>query len=404
MRNVSQSIREFNQDRLPGMLQLKYEAMRQNAFRFYRGTCHLFYEDLAKQPPVKDDTRVWVCGDLHLENFGSYKGDNGLVYFDMNDFDESMLAPATWEITRLLCSIHIAAKELKITEQEAGELCKACLDTYISVLRSGNAIAIEIRTAKGLLKYFLEQVAGRRNKDFLSSKTEERKGKMHLVVDNQAYFPVSEAKKKQVKALISGWNKRSHPAKDYQALDIAFRIAGTGSMGIHRYVVLVWEKESAKYQLIDIKEAVPSSLRPYNKIRQPVWENEAQRVAGIQRRVQFVSPALLDIVKMDGRFFILKELQPLEDKMNFNLCHGKISKLKKILVTMGEIAAFGQLRSSGRQGSDIADKLIAFGINSAKWEKAVLQYAGRYALQVTADYHDFCREYDKGYFKDKGKN
>ncbi|HEY6082311.1 MAG TPA: DUF2252 family protein [Chitinophagaceae bacterium] len=404
MRNVSQSIREFNQDRLPEMLQLKYAAMRQNAFRFYRGTCHLFYEDLAKHPPVKDDTRVWICGDLHLENFGSYKGDNGLVYFDMNDFDESILAPATWEITRLLCSIHIATKELKINETGADQLVRICLNAYISVLRKGNATAVETRMAKGLLKYFLLQVACRKNKDLVGRRTVKENGKISLRTDHKIYFPLTAAKKKKVTGLIHRWNRSSHPAKQYEVMDSAFRIAGTGSIGIHRYAALVLEKKSSKYRLLDIKEAVSSSLKPYAKLKQPAWENEAQRVVAIQKRVQFVSPALLDVVRMDGRAFVLKELQPIEDKMNFSLCNGKLGKLQKIAVAMGEISAFGQLRSSGRQGSDIADKLIVFGINSAKWEKAVLQYAGRYASQVAADYQSFCREYDKGYFKDNGKN
>lgn len=398
MRNISQTIREFNSTRLPEMVQLKYRAMRQNPFRFYRGTCHLFYEDFAGDADIPDDTRVWACGDLHLENLGSYKGDNGLVYFDMNDFDESILAPATWEICRLVCSIHLAAGELRISEADADALCKACLDTYRAVLVKGHSGAIETRTAKGLLRYFLEKVACRKNKEFLRRRVAEDKNGMRLKVDKRIYFPVSATTRKEVRSLVSSWNRHGHPARDYQAVDVAFRIAGTGSMGIHRYVVLALEKHSGKYRLIDIKEAAPSSLRPYLRVKQPAWESEAQRVVSIQKRVQFVSPALLDVVSLDGRTFILKELQPLEDKMDFNLCQGKTGRLEKILVTMGEIAAFGQLRSAGRDGSVTADRLIAFGKDSARWEKKMLQYVRHYASQVLKDYRSFCGEYDKGYF------
>ena len=69
--------------------------MRKSAFAFLRATCHLFYEDLPKSPLLRKVPPVWACGDLHLENFGSYKGDNRLVYFDLNDFDEALLAPCT---------------------------------------------------------------------------------------------------------------------------------------------------------------------------------------------------------------------------------------------------------------------------------------------------------------------
>lgn len=78
----------------PERLQLKYSKMRSNAFVFMRATCHLFYDRLPQDDLFKRAPLTWACGDLHLENFGSYKGDNRLVYFDLNDFDEAALAPA----------------------------------------------------------------------------------------------------------------------------------------------------------------------------------------------------------------------------------------------------------------------------------------------------------------------
>ena len=71
MNNILQRISEFNKDRLPAMVELKYEAMCQNLFRFYRGANHLFYEDLQKASTIPNSPAVaWICGDLHLENFG----------------------------------------------------------------------------------------------------------------------------------------------------------------------------------------------------------------------------------------------------------------------------------------------------------------------------------------------
>src|SRR5487761_2778686 len=62
-------IRTFNAGRDPERLQLKYRAMRGSAFAFLRGTCHLFYDRLPSGGVFKSAPRVWVCGDLHLENF-----------------------------------------------------------------------------------------------------------------------------------------------------------------------------------------------------------------------------------------------------------------------------------------------------------------------------------------------
>ena len=109
MHTLTKRIKNFNAGRLPELVQLKYDLMAENMYRFYRGTCHLFYEDLAQNEKKLPQSPVaWICGDLHLENFGTFKGDNRMVYFDLNDFDEAILAPVLWELVRIVTSIFIA--------------------------------------------------------------------------------------------------------------------------------------------------------------------------------------------------------------------------------------------------------------------------------------------------------
>ena len=95
--DLIERIKAFNEGRLEDMLQVKYAKMAENSFFFFRGTFHLFYEDLSKEKDFTTSPNAWICGDLHLENFGSFKSDNRLVYFDLNDFDEAVLAPAAFE-------------------------------------------------------------------------------------------------------------------------------------------------------------------------------------------------------------------------------------------------------------------------------------------------------------------
>ena len=134
MNDLFRRIKDFNKDRLPDMIKLKYEFMAENVFRFYRGTCHLFYEDISKAYYLPGSPPCWISGDLHLENFGSFKSDNKQVYFDLNDFDEAALAPATWELTRLLTSIFIAFESLKIQEKRAMKMASLFLKTYSATL------------------------------------------------------------------------------------------------------------------------------------------------------------------------------------------------------------------------------------------------------------------------------
>ena len=118
MSDVVEQILSFNAGRDPQRLVLKYRNMRASAFVFLRGTCHLFYRRLPDSPLFSTAPLVWSCGDLHLQNFGSYKGDNRLVYFDLNDFDESALAPASWDLVRFLTSLQIGAAIGKLVDVE----------------------------------------------------------------------------------------------------------------------------------------------------------------------------------------------------------------------------------------------------------------------------------------------
>jgi uncharacterized protein (DUF2252 family) len=53
-----------------------------------------------------------------LRNGRSYKGDNRLVYFDINDFDEGVLAPASWDLLRMLASILVGRESLRVVRAE----------------------------------------------------------------------------------------------------------------------------------------------------------------------------------------------------------------------------------------------------------------------------------------------
>jgi hypothetical protein len=71
MSKLAERLKTFNADLLPDKVPLKYEAMAANAFAFYRGTCHLFYEDLLAAEALPLSPLAWICGDLHIENFHS---------------------------------------------------------------------------------------------------------------------------------------------------------------------------------------------------------------------------------------------------------------------------------------------------------------------------------------------
>ncbi|HEY5139103.1 MAG TPA: DUF2252 family protein, partial [Methylococcales bacterium] len=156
------------------------------------------------------------------------------------------------------------------------------------------------------------------------------------------------------------------------------------------YVILVEGKgfSSGNY-LLDLKYEPGSALAPYLTLPQPKWATEAERVVNIQRRVQAVSPAFLNAVQIGNHSYVMRELLPDSDRLHLELWNGKLRRLEKVMHAMGKVVAWDQLRSSGRQGSAIADEWIAFAARS-DWRTPLLEYADGYAIHVVNDWNEFC--------------
>ena len=359
----------------------------------------MFYEDLAKATDLPNSPPVWISGDLHLENFGSYKGDNRLEYFDLNDFDEAVLAPALWEIARMTTSIFVGFGDLKIPAPETRDTAGFFLEIYSEVLAAGKPRYIETETAKGIVKDFLDKVASRKQKELLRQRAVEKNGKLMLLVDNVHFYKLDKDLKKELIAFLDNWLKSNLKYKNgFNILDAAFRIAGTGSVGVKRYAFLIEKVQSpGKYILVDMKQSTVSSVKPYLATVQPAWVAEADRVVAVQQRMQNVSPAFLSSVNFKSDSYILKELQPVADKINFEFIKDRTKDIRKVIEDMALLTASAQLRSSGRQGSAVADELIEFGRNKA-WQKSIIDYAMNYSNEVKKDHQEFAGAYQQKYF------
>jgi uncharacterized protein (DUF2252 family) len=397
---IPERIKQFNGSRLPAYTAMKYEIMAEDPFRFFRGSCHLFYEDLSRAAGFPSSPITWISGDLHLENFGTYKGDNRLIYFDLNDFDEGLLAPAAWEVVRMISSIFVGCESLGINKKEIRQIADLFLRIYTLHLSSGKARYLEAETANGIVRTFLERIRQRKQKELIRQRTEEGKnGRLQLRIDHVRFFPIDKTLRKQLMAHVNQWMQKSPLLKDrYQAIDAGFRIAGTGSLGVHRYVFLVRNTEDPKkHLLIDMKEAQPSSVLPFTGVNQPAWGSEAERVVAIQHRMQNINPALLSTTMFRGLSYVMKELQPTADKIDFLTVKDRYKDIACVVEDMAFLTASAQLRSAGRQGAAVPDRLIEFG-QDGHWQTPLLEYAMKYADQVKKDYQEYFTAYKAGYF------
>lgn len=393
---VIEQIKKSNEGRDKRLLENKYERMSEGVFMFFRATSDIFYREFIQYFTTNDPTRVWGCGDLHLQNFGTYKADNRLVYFDINDFDDALLLPITWELGRMLTSIYLAGEELDLEKEECDTLIHAFLQSYTQTLSAGKPVDIERRTATGILKSFLENLEKRRRKDLIKERTVKVGEKRKLNLETGKVLQPSPEQRTKVEKLLKDWPQQ-HPNPFFKSIcDIGVRLTGTASLGLERYVVLV-ESPKEKLYLLDLKEARHATLASLVSLPQPSWPTEAQRIVGIQSRVNNVLPTLFSAVVAGDKSFVLKELQPEQDKFDFDCWDGELESLEEVIRTMAVITASGHLRSAGRQGSSIADELIDFS-QQTQWQKDLVAFCENYPNKVHQDYFTFCEAYEEGFF------
>jgi uncharacterized protein (DUF2252 family) len=341
--NTTGSILAYNRGRNSDLLTIKWSRMRGDAFAFFRGTAPLFYQAWSRLGP-KGAPLAWITGDAHLENLGSYKGANRVPYFDINDFDECCIAPVDWDVGRALTALHVLGKPA---------MARLFLVEYSQTLAGGKPGHIEPEVAKGPIARLLSRVADRDRKDFLEKWTS--KGKIKIRSGHTT--AISRGVKAEARRRFEAWARRQPDPKFYRVLDICGRIAGNGSLGLERYIVLV----AGKHQpyVLDMKAAAPSAARAHLRVGQPPWRCEAERVATVQHFMQYVPIARLSWIGGGRVTFIVHELQPIDDRIAVELLSE--SGYVEFITQWARLLASAHLRSGGWKGSADLDALIAYG-------------------------------------------
>lgn len=400
MLDTVKAIQHYNSGREPERLAMKYQRLRATPFAFMRGTCHLFFERLPDERLFHRAPPAWSCGDLHIENFGSYKGDNRLVYFDINDFDEAALAPVTWDLVRLLSSMLVAADTLDIKRSQALKLSKLAIEAYSGALADGKVRWIERDTAQGLLRELMDKLKDRSREALLDRRT-QRKGKRLVIrLDEEHALPATDAQRTHVTALIDTFAATQVNPAFYKVMDVARRIAGTGSLGLARYIILVQGKDTPDgHYLLDLKQAPASSVAPHLTGDQPRWPSQAQRIVTLQKRLQAVPMAFLQVIAKRKSSYVLRGLQPSEDRVDLTAPGVAHKELEGVIQDMARLAAWAHLRSASRQGAATADDLMQFGQSRKKWQADLYGAAQHCAKQVLGDWQTYSEAFDAGLLK-----
>ena len=380
-------IAAFNAGRHPALLALKYRKMAATPFAYFRGTNHLFHREWPRERWLDRQPLAWLNGDLHVENFGTYRGENRLVYFDIGDFDEGCLGPPSRDLMRFLVGLHLIAGSDR--PKVARELSGLFLDRYRQAIVAGKARWIERRTAKGLIGRLLRELENRTQSDLLARRTVGKGRHRRLRLDNGKALAVEPEAALRVRGFMERFADGRAKPGFFKVLDVAQRVAGLGALGLPRYVVLVKGTGGPDgAALIDFKPQQGSALAASLDIKQPHFGNEAQRVVDIETRMQVVGPAFLTPARIGRQLFTMRELQPSADKLDITAIDPGGAQFLQTIAAMGELTASAQLRASGLLGAANADSLIEFGRERA-WVAPMRSLASRWARRIETDWRQF---------------
>lgn len=377
---------ENNRGRDPRLLARKFDAIAESPFDFLRATAVIGHAALARDT-VPDSPLAWVTGDLHVENFGTYKAANGLVYFDLNDFDEAARLPVAVDLVRLLASMIAAGEANGLTRETSRELLGAVLARIAEVLSCGKALWVERELASGRVQAHIEEAGGGRRRDLFKKMTTRTDEGRRLKCDGKRLLAFDDAAQRTAitQAVEALARQRGEPV---EILDIALRVAGKGALGRPRFALLARGTSDPTKILLDLKSAAPSSAAARFGLTQPAFASEAHRIVAIEERCQVMTPEWLSACLVGETSYLLRILQPAADKIEIDELDDDVPLLTELFTLMGQIHASALLRSAGRQGSAGPDEIIAFGEvlggQAADWVAAAERYeaANRNAFDV----------------------
>jgi uncharacterized protein (DUF2252 family) len=377
-------------------LTLKLALLRKDPFAFFRGTNPLFLAFLPRAHSLLRAPCVLICGDLHLENFGAFKGDNRLCYFDVNDFDEACLAPFTIDIVRFAASIKVASRGLGLSRAQATVLLQRFFKAYLHSIGDGKPRWVERSLAQGVLRALLRRAMNRTRRELLARFTKVREGERRIRNDGLRSLRADPRERPRLKRLLAQFALPGVGRSFFKLLDASRRIAGCGSLGLARYILLVRGRGSPDQNFaLDLKFAAPSAVADWLAQPQPQWPNEAARVVGIQRVVQAISPALLRAVRFETQSFVLKELQPAIDRLDFTQWRTKPRRILQAVEGMGHVTAWAHLRGCGHHGAASSETLQAYAATK-RWPGSVDRLAGLAAERIQRAWRAYCKDFDSG--------
>jgi uncharacterized protein (DUF2252 family) len=397
--------------RVPALVDMKYQLMAVSPFAYFRGAVPVMAYDLSLGPNTGIVSQL--CGDAHVRNLGAFAGPDGRLEFDINDFDETIAGPFEWDVKRMATSLVLAGRGAGARNVDCREAAAVFLEKYrttmlifarmpvlevarfkVHRLRSVSTVGGILRMAERAtpMHTLLTLTERESTADAKKSKTEDKPARMFRAIPPNLKRVTGAMAEKVVGSLKpyedSLLRERRHFLAQYRPLDVAFKVVGTGSVGLRDYCIYMEGNGARDPLFLQIKEEVASGYAPYvgrvdGGLNRRGNFHQGRRVVEGSRAMQLQSDPFLGWTTMEGRDYLVRQLN--DHKASIQVEDLKGAGLLEYAGVCGELLARGHARSGD------AAMLAGYLGTSARLDDAVVAFAAAYANQTEKDWEELVR-------------
>ena len=389
----------------PHAFRVKFRKMAAGPFAFYRGSAPLFYADMTTAHDAWADqrtSRVWIHGDLHAENFGTYMNSHGRLVFDVNDFDEAYIGHFSWDLRRFVASLALMGWQKALPEADVRALVGKYLRAYLAQvthyasMTEDDDFALHLENTDGPVLEVLTQARLASRVAMLDTITRLERS-VRVFDEDASVRRLGKAERRRVERAFADYletipeSKKIDRALFYEVRDIVGKAGfGIGSAGLPAYNVLVegYTQSLDNDVVLSMKQAnVPALSRFVDSAsgRQvdDYFEHEGHRTVVSQRALQVHTDPLLGYTSLNGVGYVVAEVSPYE----FDLDWGEVNEpaeMASVVQYLGRATA--KLHCASDEDSD--QDLVTF-----QTEEAICAVLERRRKEFIAELTDFAVDY-----------
>ena len=407
---------EQGQSRLPDLLPERYARMKATPFTFLRGSAAVMAADLATTKST--GLRVQAAGDCHCLNFGGFATPERRLAFDINDFDETAVAPWEWDVKRLASSFAVATLDLLAKDARA-ELAGVVAASYRRTMATiagqpvlaawYQALDLESQTAAalqvGIDARTLRKAENARAHPVEIAPVGHRRGDgVHRIQDDPLHGivhppPAEEAAfEARLEAMLVDYTASLTPERRtllrrYRFADAAYKVVGVGAVGTLCGILLMVSGNGEALTL-QFKEATASVLEAYAGASP--YDHHGKRVVRGQRLLQAASDILLGFATgPTGRHLYIRQLRDAKIKPQLEGMTAR--NYRRYAATCGEVLARAHARTAD------AVVMSAYLGSSEAFDAAIGDFAVAYARQTEKDHAALLKALKTGRLPSKPK-